>query len=237
MCSLAAFFKGSYGGCADMGKLVPSKVPLLSAEVGDAPVSLADHFLHTRVSEKSRGRPDIRAIAPLALALGDDTFDFVQATVGAGSSVFDDIAAHLPSSAALAGLGCAPLDALVGAYAIGLETCFGSGPLGSQRRWEQHVIGTWRGRVIRGETGGAEPQWSWEGDVKRDEDSSSLDMNISEEASRQFQLVTEWMMGPLPCAPRTKGRYSKPQPGDCHLMRGRDDYASLDSWMDRPGWV
>lgn len=81
----------------------------------------------------------------LALAFGDDALDLVQATVGTGSSVLDDITADFASSTALAGLGSPPLDALVRAHADGLQASIGRGPLGSQ----DHVVGDGRARIVR----------------------------------------------------------------------------------------
>lgn len=50
---------------------------------------------------------------PAALAFHDDALDLVEAAVCAGRAMLDDIAADLAGSAALAGLGRAPLDGTV----------------------------------------------------------------------------------------------------------------------------
>jgi hypothetical protein len=45
-----------------------------------------------------------------SFALGDDAFDFVESAIGARRTMFDDIAANLACSAALACLGSTPLN-------------------------------------------------------------------------------------------------------------------------------
>lgn len=74
--------------------------------------------------------PSAVANSLLPLALRNYTVDLIEATVRARRAVFDNVAAHLACSTALARFGCSALHSFGRARALRLETCIGGGSFG-----------------------------------------------------------------------------------------------------------